>query len=213
MSKSEQAKEAAPAPTTTGPAKRPWSRKQEMLLAFLHEPDVDPDDPVSTTHPPTAPGTRGTLGTFTASGKHGFAGSPDTATGPVCGYNLKALTRPFCPECGQELKLTVGAANLRLGWLMAAVAPGFFSGIAAIFLLLPIVGRLFFGDGVLMPVPVMMDLFGWSSGIYAIMLAGKRRRIRFLNQPLARQRFTAIVIWFIHVAALGLFIFIGVVFF
>src|SRR3954454_17134270 len=66
---------------------------------------------------------------------------------PVCGYNLRALTRPICPECGQELVLTVGAARLRLGWLLAAVAPGFFSGIAAIFLLVPIVGRLIFGDG------------------------------------------------------------------
>src|SRR4051812_34065855 len=61
------------------------------------------------------------------------------ATCPLCGYNLKALTRPICPECGQELALTVGAAHVRLGWLMAAVAPGFFSGIAAFFMLVPIV--------------------------------------------------------------------------
>src|SRR5687767_15104169 len=64
---------------------------------------------------------------------------------PVCGYNLKALTRPICPECGQDLVLAVGAARLRLGWLFAAVAPGFFSGIAAVFLLVPIVARLVFG--------------------------------------------------------------------
>src|SRR3982750_4121820 len=50
---------------------------------------------------------------------------------PLCGYNLKALTRPICPECGQELMLAVGAARLRFGWLFTAVAPGFFSGIAA----------------------------------------------------------------------------------
>src|SRR2546429_2907613 len=65
---------------------------------------------------------------------------------PVCGYNLRALTRPICPECGHELVLTVGAKRLRLGWLLAAVAPGFFSGIAAFFVLIPIVGRLVFGD-------------------------------------------------------------------
>ena len=63
------------------------------------------------------------------------------ASCPLCGYNLKALTRPICPECGQELVLTVGAARLRLGWLMAAVAPGFFSGIAAVFLLVPIASK------------------------------------------------------------------------
>src|SRR5205809_4254839 len=42
---------------------------------------------------------------------------------PVCGYNLKTLTRPICPECGHELVLTVGTTRVRLGWLLAAVAP------------------------------------------------------------------------------------------
>src|SRR5256885_16796049 len=66
---------------------------------------------------------------------------------PVCGYNLKALTRPICPECGQGLVLAVGAARLRFGWLFAAVAPGFFSGIAAGFGLVPIVGVTAIGNG------------------------------------------------------------------
>jgi hypothetical protein len=131
---------------------------------------------------------------------------------PVCGYNVRALTRPVCPECKQELVLTVGAARLRLGWLFAAVAPGFFSGIAALFMLVPIFGRLLFGDGVLMPLPIMVDLFGWSSGVFAIILAFQGRT-RFLAQSLARQRWFAISTWLIHIAALGLFILIGVVFF
>jgi hypothetical protein len=130
---------------------------------------------------------------------------------PVCGYNVRALTRPICPECKQELVLTVGAARLRLGWLFAAVAPGFFSGIAAIFMLVPIFGRLLFGDGVLMPLPIMIDVFGWCSGIFAIILA--RKRIRFLAQLPARQRWFALTIWLIHIAALGLFILVGVVYF
>src|SRR5262245_24699543 len=93
---------------------------------------------------------------------------------PVCGYNLKALTRPICPECGQELVLTVGAVRLRLGWLFAAVAPGFFSGIAAIFVLIPIVARPIFGDGRMSWPLVPLDLFGLCSGIFAIILAKKR---------------------------------------
>jgi len=52
---------------------------------------------------------------------------------PVCSYNVRALTRPVCPECKQELMLAVGVKRLRLGWLLVAVAPGFFSGIAAVF--------------------------------------------------------------------------------
>lgn len=126
---------------------------------------------------------------------------------PVCGYNLRALTRPVCPECGQTLSLAVGAPNLRLGWLMAAVAPGFFSGIAAVFVLIPIIGRLGFGDGKMSPGLNALDLFGWTSGVFAVVLATKRRR--FLAFPGATQAWIALGIWFAHVVALVLFILIG----
>ncbi len=126
---------------------------------------------------------------------------------PVCGYNLMALTRPVCPECGHELMLTVGAARLRLAWLLAAIAPGFFSGIAAFFVLVLIVGRLVFGDGLMSPALNALDLFGWCSGLFAIVIA--KQHNRFLVQPRARQRWWALGIWFIHIAALGLFILFG----
>lgn len=121
---------------------------------------------------------------------------------PVCGYNLKALTRPVCPECKHDLVLTVGAARLRIGWLLAAVAPGFFSGIAAIFVLVPIFGRVLFGDGVWMLPMIALDLFGWCSGAFAIIVA--RRRFRFIAQPRERQRWWAIGIWLVHIAALAM---------
>jgi hypothetical protein len=130
---------------------------------------------------------------------------------PLCGYNLKSLTRPVCPECGQELVLTVGAARLRLGWLMTAVAPGFFSGIAAVFVLIPIVARLVFGDGRMSWPLVPLDLFGWCSGVFAIILAAKRHR--FLALSRAAQRWWALGIWFVHVAALGLFFLVAFLFF
>jgi hypothetical protein len=126
---------------------------------------------------------------------------------PVCAYNLRALTRPICPECGQELVLTVGAARLRLGWLMAAVAPGFFSGIAAAFLLVPVVARPVFGDGRISLTLTGMDLFGWCSGIFAIILAARRHR--FLALPRSAQRWWALGIWLVHVAALGLVFLVG----
>jgi hypothetical protein len=129
---------------------------------------------------------------------------------PVCGYNLRALTRPVCPECGQELVLAVGAARLRLGWLMAAVAPGFFSGIAAVFVLVPIVLRLAIGDGKMSPMLNAMDLFGWCSGVLAIGLAAKRHR--FLALPRAGQRWWALGIWLVHVVALGVFLLVGFIY-
>lgn len=123
---------------------------------------------------------------------------------PVCGYSLKALTRPICPECGHELVLAVGAMRHPIGWLLAAVAPGFFSGIAAAFLLIPIFGQALFGNGRPEPLIIALDLFGWCSGLFAIILAAKRHR--FLAQSRTRQRWCALIIWLAHLAALGLFI-------
>ena len=122
---------------------------------------------------------------------------------PLCGYNLKALTQPICPECGQELVLAVGAARVRLGWLFAAIAPGFFSGIAAVLVLVPIVVVLAVGNR-LPPRIIAVDVFGWCSGVFAIMLAANRHR--FLAQTRAAQRWWALGIWVVHAAALGLFI-------
>ena len=43
---------------------------------------------------------------------------------PLCGYNLRNLTRPQCPECREDLKLTVGLLKPRFGWFLATVTPG-----------------------------------------------------------------------------------------
>ncbi len=129
---------------------------------------------------------------------------------PVCGYNLRALTRPICPECNQELVLTVGVRRLGLGLLFVALAPGFFSGIAACFLCIPTVA-IFFEDGAFIPPFVGAVLFGWLSGLFAIILAvgavRGRGRIRFIAQSRNRQRWFALLIWLIHFAALMLFFF------
>lgn len=128
-------------------------------------------------------------------------------TCPACGYDVRALTTPICPECKHELTLTVGlwGGRLRLDWLFIALAPGFFSGIAACFVLIPIVG-MFFEDGTLALPLIGLDLFGWSSGLFAILLIMKRNR--FIAQPRARQRWFALLIWLIHVAAFVTFIFL-----
>ena len=129
---------------------------------------------------------------------------------PVCGYNLRALTQPVCPECRHELVLAVGVRRLGLGWLFVAIAPGFFCGIAACFLCIPTVA-IFIEDGAFIPPLVGAVLFGWLSGLFAIILVvgtiRRRGRIRFLAQSRSRQRWFALLVWLIHFAALVLFFF------
>jgi hypothetical protein len=121
---------------------------------------------------------------------------------PVCGYSLKGLASPICPECRQDLVLSVGAARLRLGLLLVALAPGFFSGIAACFLCFLTVA-IYLEDGYLIPPFVGAVLFGWCSGLFAILLAV--RRTRFIGMPRARQRWLVLLIWLAHFGALVLF--------
>src|SRR6476660_5751659 len=42
---------------------------------------------------------------------------------PLCRYNLRALTSPRCPECGREVRLTIGLVEPRQGaWLTGQIA-------------------------------------------------------------------------------------------
>ena len=42
---------------------------------------------------------------------------------PACRYNLRGLTTPRCPECGRELRLSIGLTEPFLrAWIMLAVS-------------------------------------------------------------------------------------------
>lgn len=129
--------------------------------------------------------------------------SENDASCPVCRYNLKGLTRPICPECRQDLILTVGVTRLRLGWWLATLAPGAFSGIAACFLAIPTTG-IYFEERTLVWPFIGAILFGWCSAAFAIMLA--RRRTWFLARSNGQQRWVVAIVWFAHFAALILLV-------
>lgn len=123
---------------------------------------------------------------------------------PLCRYSLHRLKEPRCPECNQPLELTVGAGDVRLGWFIASIAPGIFSGICGFFLFLPIAYTLITQAG---PVPfgiMLLDAFGLGSGAVAIGLITKR--VAFLKQPIENQRGIAISAWFVHALAFALLI-------
>ena len=118
---------------------------------------------------------------------------------PKCGYDLRDLTRPVCPECGEELVLTVGRRSTNYELLIATLAPGIFSGIAGGLLLAPLAFFTLFRSRRAPLEIVALDAFGLASGVCALMLF--RRRRWFMAQPRRRQVFWAIMIWAIHLTA------------
>ena len=123
---------------------------------------------------------------------------------PVCGYNLRNLTTPVCPECRHELSLSVDAADVRLAVFVAALAPGIFSGIMAVLLAIPIAWS--FQAGVAgPPVPIWVALgFGLASGLLTLTLVARRGVFLRLAPP--TQRSVALTNWLVHVA-----MFVGIV--
>ncbi len=119
---------------------------------------------------------------------------------PLCGYNLRDLSTPTCPECREALSLTVGFRKPRFGWILVTVTPGAFSGIAATFLMIPLVGSLLLSANSPAPWPVWgVDAFGLLSGLAALVLV--KYRYAFLRLPQAAQRVWAVMAWAIHIAA------------
>jgi hypothetical protein len=117
---------------------------------------------------------------------------------PRCEYNLRNLTQPVCPECRQDLHLSVGLTRPTFHWLLLALAPGIFSGIAAFFMLIIVLVAFTRSPG---PIPwqgFAINGFGWLSGAFAFGLL--MRRWWFLKRSHAAQVSAVGVVWFVHIA-------------
>jgi hypothetical protein len=127
---------------------------------------------------------------------------------PRCGYDLRDIGTAKCPECGEPLVLKVGSPKARFGWLVLAMAPGCFSGVAALFVMVPIaltIGRRFpAGQGVPWPV-VVADMFGFLSAASVWLMY--RHRHRFMSWPARRQGTFAGAVWGTHVLMFVLLLF------
>ncbi len=127
---------------------------------------------------------------------------------PRCGYDLRDIQVAKCPECAEPLVLKVGSPRARFGWLVLAMAPGCFSGVAALFVLVPIfmtLGRSSpAGQGLPWPV-VVADAFGF----YSAAMVGLMYRYRHLimSWTTRRQSTFAGIVWGVHVLVFALFVF------
>ena len=117
---------------------------------------------------------------------------------PRCGYNLRNLTQPVCPECREELRLQVGVQKIRLHWLVLSLAPGMFCAVATgLFVVICCL------EG---PPPpgeweiwsIVAFLFG--SGLAAVIVWMNSRQ--FLKLSEIAQRIWVAALWAIHVGAL-----------
>lgn len=119
---------------------------------------------------------------------------------PRCGYDLCDIPTAQCPECGEPLVLKIGSPRSRFGWLVLAMAPGCFSGVAALFVMVPVVitvwHRLPAGRGAPWPVFVA-DAFGFLSGASVAVMY--RHRHRIMSWSTRRQAVFAFSVWGIHV--------------
>ncbi len=121
---------------------------------------------------------------------------------PRCGYELRGLEQPKCPECGEPLVLKVGSPRSHFGWLILAMAPGCFSGVAAVILFWPLVITITsqLGPKKGMPISVRCAvLFGFLSAISLLQMYRSRGRI--LGWPTRHQAAFAAGVWGVHLLA------------
>jgi hypothetical protein len=124
---------------------------------------------------------------------------------PRCGYNLRALSQPRCPECREPLQLQVGAVPAGIGLFVMSIIPGAFSGICAFILMIPMIMVPATGGGAPPPLEfVLLDAFGWLSGLVAVAIYVARHR--FVRLPRSAQIFWAILIWGVHLIAFGVLV-------
>lgn len=121
---------------------------------------------------------------------------------PRCGYELKDLERAQCPECGEPLILRIGTPRMRFGWLVLAMAPGCFSGVAAFILFWPMAYSIYLnlGGNRGMPIPLQCAvMFGFLSAASVGLIYRERHRI--IAWRTKRQVWFACGVWGVHLLA------------
>jgi hypothetical protein len=118
---------------------------------------------------------------------------------PACGYNLRNLTWPVCPECREPLSLNVTHELPPIGLFVATIGPSFFSALLAIVL---ITLTLMFGGP---PSEVILAMvFGVFNAVLIPVIFALRRR--FVRSRRRVQVAWAGLNWLVHVAVFAAFV-------
>ncbi|HEY4329377.1 MAG TPA: hypothetical protein VGN88_06555 [Phycisphaerae bacterium] len=129
---------------------------------------------------------------------------------PLCKYNLRQLTQPRCPECGREIRLTVGLTEPHLLGYILFLVPMMVSagaGIICVTFMIMIAiqrgGEWFVHD--LFRTPAVAVLFlGPSASLFPALLSVVLFRL-FLRMPKAVQYVLAGITWLWDAALLAFF--------
>ena len=124
-----------------------------------------------------------------------------------CRFDLRDVREPRCPECGEPIRLQVGAARPLIWWFIVAIAPGIFSGIAASILAIPMTVSLVLG----LPGNIPPEIwFAESVGVVSVLLLAAllQWRWRFIARSPRRQISIAVSIWGVHALATAFLIFV-----
>jgi hypothetical protein len=125
---------------------------------------------------------------------------------PVCGYNVRALTAPTCPECAAPLRLGVTSPQHLLGpWVLAIIACSLALGFDGVVMTLGATGIVveLFMRGTFSAPYILIGTFvtlGGLSGITLWALIARRRQWRMAqpNVQWARAGAVAVAMFIIH---------------
>lgn len=131
---------------------------------------------------------------------------------PNCAYSLRGLTADRCPECNQELRLTVGLAEPRIGLYLLALLPVLSgAGLCAVMLFCVLVMTMLKGTPgsrahflvYYLPSIALLVL-----GIAAALLLARAGRRWFRSLAVAARTQTILASWGLLAAFVGWFLFL-----
>lgn len=125
---------------------------------------------------------------------------------PGCGYNLRALTSPACPECGQAVRISIGLVDVRMGpWVACLLGTSFPAGIGVFVLVVFAISTLYGRDPSFRYMPWQAILvFSYAIGsipVTVVLIAGRRR---FLRMPRPVQRWLGAMPWIVMAVIIAL---------